>query len=85
MYAFYPAEYHEIPTGIPLPGSELQPQSKILIDRSHRGRHGRCGRGWWGGRKQQGTKITETMTAILRNELTDASKTQEAGRHVSIL
>ena len=71
--------------GIPLPGTKLQPQSKVLIDISHRGLHGRCSRGGWQSRKQQGTKITESMRAILRNELTDASKTQEAGRHVSIL
>lgn len=71
--------------GTPLPGTKLQPQSKVLIDISHRGLHGRCGRGGWQSRKQQGTKITGSMRAILRNELTDASKTQEAGRHVSIL
>ena len=69
---------NEIPTGIPLPGTELQPQSKVLIDISHRGLQGRCGRGGWQSRKQQGTEITESMRAILRNELTDASKTQEA-------
>ena len=28
---------------------------------------------------------SQTMRAMLSNELTDASKTQEAGRHVSIL
>ena len=59
--------------GTPLPGTKLQPQSKVLIDISHRGLHGRCGRGGWQSRKQQGTKITGSMRAILRNELTDAS------------
>ena len=51
---------NEIPTGIPLPGTELQPQSKVLIDISHRGLQGRCGCGGWQSRKQQGTELAST-------------------------